>query len=105
MGNRYIEKMDGSLDGLIVALCHDYPRRAVGSAHRRVDMEYRYINTRMLEAVSELYGERYAPALIHEIGEHIGHANSALDYTSETNYKRIKYQAKLAIARKLYLFD
>lgn len=105
MGFRVRNGYTDSLDGLIVALCRDYERRACGSSVKRVEMEYKYINTRLFEAVSEVVGLGNARTLIDEIGSHVGYANSRLDELSETSYKKLKQEVKLAIARKLYLLD
>lgn len=94
-----------TLDRLVVALCRDYGRRSRGNPHRRVEMEFKYINTRMREAVASVIGHEGAERMIEEIGERIGYAYSAFSDVSEVNYKQKKQLSKLAIARGLYLLD
>lgn len=105
MGFRIRNDYADSLDSVVVALCRDFGRRSVGSRVRRVDMEYKYLNTRMLEAVTDVVGDVKALTLIEEIGSRIGYANSTADEVSETAYKRLKQEVKLSIAKKLYLID
>lgn len=98
-----------SVDALVVALCADYDRREVamkrGSVSRRTDMEYRYLNFRIMEAAAEIVGEAEAYTYINEIGRKIGYARSQIGTASETTYKIKKGEVKLNIARKLHLLD
>lgn len=105
MGVRSIRGYTDALDALIISLCRDFSRRERGSDTRRVAMEYKYLNTRMLEAACDVAGEEYGRQMIKEIGERIGYAKSELDEPSEATYKRLKLATKIAIARRLYLFD
>ena len=98
-----------TLDMLVVALCRDFERRENAIAKRscktRTEMEYRYINYRILEAAEEIVGERYARIFIDEIGCRIGYAYSTVDCMSEFLYKERKKDMKLNIARRLHLLD
>ena len=103
MGTRNIDGCVGTLDTLVVALCADFERREERCEDRRVAMEFKYINARMLEAAAEIVGHRYAAIMIYEIGNRIGYASSAIPDISESTYKRRKMAVKSAIATKLYL--
>ena len=103
MGARSIESCVGTLDTLIVALCADFERREERCEDRRVAMEFKYLNARMLDAAAEIVGPRYAAIIIYEIGNRIGYASSAIPDISESTYKRRKMAVKTAIAKKLYL--
>ncbi len=105
MGTRNIKGYSESLDSLVIALCRDFERRQGRTDNRRVAMEHKYINTKMLEAAGEVIGGRYAEIMIREIGERIGYAASQIEDISESTYKRKKGEVKLAIARKLYLTE
>ena len=105
MGVRNMNGYTDTLDDLVVALCRDFFRRERRCDNRRVAMEHKYINTKMIEAVSEVIGNRYAEMMIREIGERVGYAASGIDDLSESTYKRKKVEVKLAIARKLYLLE
>lgn len=98
-----------TLDALVIALCADYRRRRSaierGEASRRTDMEYRYLNFKMLDAAMEIAGTRYGEIYINEIGGRIGYARSQVDHLSEVGYKLEKQQIKQSIARKLHLVD
>lgn len=101
---------DGSLDGLIVALCRDFSRRKAeiesGFAGRRTLIELRYLNIKLLGAAAEIAGDRHAEVFVQEIGEAVGYAKSQLiDKMSETSYKRYKALIKNNIAKKLHLSD
>ena len=105
-------RVDGytdTLDAVVVALCADYERRRSAilqdKAERRTLMEYRYINSRIYEAVAETVGERLCPVFIKEIGQRIGYAKSEIDCMSESSYKSEKQLAKIKIARALRLID
>ncbi len=108
MRNRNIRKKS-SLDLLVTALCGDFARREKaireGLASRRTLTEFRYLNFKILEAVKEVAGERYAMLYIKEIGENIGYANTRSDGLSETLYKTLKKEIKENIAKKLHLQD
>lgn len=105
MGIRSIDGYTDSLDALVVALCRDFERRERESASRRVEMEYKYLNTRMLEAACDIAGAEHGRRMIEEIGERIGYAKSEIAEPSEASYKRLKLATKIAIARRLYLMD
>ncbi len=67
-----------TLDALVVALCRDYVRRQVaiseGMMSKRTLTEYKYLNTSIFEAVSEIVGEFDAKTYINEIGCMTGYA-------------------------------
>ena len=105
MGVRNLNGYCDTLDDLVIALCRDYMRREKRCDNRSVGMEHKYINTRMIEAASEIVGARYAEMMITEIGDRIGYAASGMEDLSESTYKRKKAEVKLAIARKLYLLE
>lgn len=96
-----------TLDGLVVALCADYERREgfIGKSilPKRCEMEYKYLNVKILEAAEEVAGERLAPIFIKDIGERVGYAYTEAYFLSESTYKRQKKEVKLEIARKLHL--
>ncbi len=96
-----------TLDALVVALCLDYERRAAAIQHEtavcRTDTEYRYLNYKIYEAVSEISGEEFALTYIKEIGREVGYANSDIDNVSESTYKNFKRMMKDNIAKKLHL--
>ena len=96
-----------TLDGVVVALCADYPRRETfierGILPKRCEMEYKYLNYKILEAACEVAGERLAHIFIKDIGERVGYAYTEAYYLSESTYKRQKKEVKLEIARKLHL--
>lgn len=96
------------IDSVVVALCADYARRAeiisYGCATHRVEMEYKYLNHKIYEAVAEIVGEESAMSAIKDIGDKKGYAKSDMDI-SETTYKKRKQAMKHAIARKLLLCD
>ena len=96
-----------SLDLLIVALCADYQRRKEvienRSAQRRVDTEFRYLNFKIYDAVSEIVGEELAELFIYEIGNRVGYAKSEVESMSESTYKIYKKRVKDNLSVKLYL--
>ena len=98
-----------TLDFLVVALCRDYARRE-GSVNEkrctpRTEMEYRYINYRIIEATEEIVGVKYARLFIDEIGNKVGYAYSSVDCMSECMYKIKKKEVKVNIAKSLHLLD
>ena len=99
--------MDKSLEGLIVALCADFNRRDAAikekALPKRVLLEYKFLNLRILEGAMEAVGIRDAKAFIDDIGARRGYAKSPLDGMSEQTYKVTKACAKRSIARKLSL--
>ena len=99
--------LTNTLDMLIKALCADYERReriiTARDAERRVDNELRYYNFKILDAASEIVGERRAGIFIEEIGASRGYAASQLGYLSEGTYKQYKSLIKENIAKRLYL--
>lgn len=98
-----------TLDALVVALCLDYERRAkaidLSSASRRTDIEYKYLNFKIYNAVAEISGDALAHTYINEIGNKIGYAKSEIDELSEVTYKNYKRLMKENIAKKLHLCD
>ena len=100
-----------TLDGVCVALCADFRRRARAIAERSVSrrtlMEYRYLNDRIFFATLSLVGERdCAKQYIEEIGNKIGYANSFFaDEISEVTYKKRKMEIKRRILVALHLTD
>ena len=94
---------------LVVALCADYKRRKdmlrLENISRRARAELSYINSKMLDAASEVVGEELAEVYIGEIGERIGYAYSVVTDISEVTYKINKRKVKEAIAKKLYLAE
>ena len=98
-----------TLDAVIVALCADYERRErelrEGNISYRVEMEYKYLNYKMLDAACEIVGCDYARTLISEIGTRLGYAKCADYEYSERIYKERKLETKSNIARKLMLRD
>ena len=95
------------IDAIVVALCADFARRqsviAARTAEHRVDMEYRYLNFKMLDAAQQLLCERDALIMIEEIGGEIGYARSRLVYIGEQTYKEYKRKVKDLIAVALHL--
>ena len=77
-----------TLDKVVIALCQDYGRRAElissHNASRRVDIECRYMNFKIFDAVGEISGvEKHIPIYIEEIGSSIGYAQSRLSFLSD----------------------
>ena len=104
------EKSESKLvHSIIVALARDYERRKralIGkTVSRRVQMEYSYINSRMLSAAAEVVGIAIAETFIYEIGNLIGYASSEIDYMSESTYKVMKHRITRGIAKKLNFID
>ena len=99
--------MQASLDTLVSSLCADYARRSEliqkGGLSRRVETELRYLNAKIIDATLEFCNDAELDSFIIEIGDSIGYANSALEYMSESTYKRKKRDIKENIARRLYL--
>ena len=99
----------GTVEMIVVALCADYDRRSKAiserSVNHRTEMEYRYLNFKLLEGAEEIVGEYDAPMMIEDIGIRRGYAKSDLYYYSEKSYKMKKQQIKNNIARKLHLID
>lgn len=96
-----------TLDGVVVALCADYPRRQSfiekGGLSKRCEMEYKYLNYKILEAACEVTDDRLARILIKDIGDKVGYAYTEAYYLSESTYKRQKREVKINIAKKLHL--
>ena len=95
------------VDAVVVALCADFSRRQAAIEARcspvRVDMEHRYLNFKIHEAVRRVCkSEDEAEILIEEIGTQTGYARSRTD-DCELTYKRRKRRAMDAIAEALYL--
>ena len=104
-----IEEYRPSLDKLVVALCLDFDERdrvlSAEELSRRVRMEYKYLNCRMLEAAEEIAGSSAALGYIREIGKGVGYYHSRIENLSESTYKKEKSLIKIGIARKLHLID
>ena len=98
-----------TVEQIVVALCRDYKRRAVGivtpETSARTKVEYRYLNYKIADAVAELVERRNVPIFIDEIGSHTGYASSAVVGMSESVYKRTKVQIKYNIAKKLHIWE
>lgn len=98
-----------TVDAIVVALCADYERRkAAIKSHDcsfGAEMEYKYVNYKMLAAAQEIAGIAEAEIYIKEIGARTGYTNSLITDYSETTYKNRKKEVKSAIARKLRLVD
>ena len=105
----YVQKLNTSVDAVVTALCLDYERRRSiiheKSATKRTDTEFRYLNFKIYNAVSEISGERDAELFIKEIGDKTGYAKTQLDKLSEATYKHYKMLIKENIAKKLHLVD
>lgn len=103
------KNISDTVDMVVVALCADYGRRRRAIAERsvthRTEMEYRYINFKLLSAAEEIVGAVRAETMILEIGERIGYAYSALSDISEVSYKKKKQEVKENIAKRLHLID
>lgn len=99
--------MDKSLEGLIIALCADFERRRLAieekALPKRVLMEYKFLNLRILEGAMEAVGTKDARLFIDDIGARRGYAKSEIDGISEPSYKIKKARAKIFIAKKLSL--
>ena len=111
MGCRDIEPtcLPDTVRQTVVALCADYSRRASliagGAVSRRTEIEFRYINFKILEAAEEIAPERDALTYIDEIGRRVGYAKSAISYIGERAYKTQKHGIEINIAKKLHLVD
>lgn len=96
------------VDEIVIALCSDYERRESAirshSVTHRTEMEYRYLNYKIIAAATEAVGAVDAPKFIKEIGERTGYANSKTAL-SERAYKEVKRGVKTAIAKGLHLID
>ena len=98
-----------SVDSIVVGMCRDFERRTSSlrneSCGRRTAMEFRFLNSLIFDAASEIVGEKLSGIFIEEIGNRTGFAYSKVDCFSESAYKLNKQQIKLGIARKLHLID
>ncbi len=101
--------MPEAVEIIIMALCSDYFRRMSviesGMATYRIIMEYRFLNHRIYNAVEEIVGKRDAIAFIKDIGKGTGYAKSDIITLSERNYKIMKKEVKLNIAKRLSLYE
>ena len=102
--------IDRSVEGVVVALCADYGRRAEAirnhSVSHRTEMEFRYYNFKIYDAAAEVVGAREAEMYLKDVGERIGYASSELaDTCSERSYKSRKIEVKKNIALKLHFMD
>ena len=99
-------KKPSGAEEVVAALCKDYPRRLEAirneSESRRVLMEYRYYNGRILEGVGEIVGAALSEIFIYDIGNRRGYTSSEVPVMSESTYKRYKAAAVMNIARKLH---
>ena len=97
------------LDRLIVAICADYARRKAAieehSVSRRVEMEYKYMNSRVFDGAGEISGGALAELFINDIGSGTGYSSSKIYGMGESTYKMYKTEIKGNIARKLSLCD
>ena len=95
---------------VVDALCADYERREqlIASENKpchRVAVELRYYNFKIIEAAEEIVGERYARAMVREIGDATGYAHSTFEYMSEATYKQTKREVRKNIAKRLHLTE
>ena len=99
--------MDKSLEDIVIALCADFERRRLAieekALPKRVLLEYKFLNLRILEGTIEIVGISNARKFIDDIGARRGYAKSSIEDISEPSYKKLKAKAKLSIAQKLYL--
>ena len=95
-----------SIDAIVIAHCLDYSRRCDEllrrTMPRRVLMEYRYLNSRIITAAREVVGTQ-AEIYVRDIGMQIGYAKSDAASVSESVYKTRKKEVKRRIAQKLNL--
>ncbi len=100
---------ENSIDGVVIALCFDYPRRQSAimahTATHRTETEFKYLNFKIFDAAAEIAGERHAEVYIKEIGARTGYAKSKMYFVSEVTYKNYKRLIKDNIAKKLHLVD
>ena len=101
--------MDKGVERIVSALCADYERRSCairdGRVGHRTEIEYRYLNYKILDAARDAVGECEAEIFIREIGLGTGYAKSGHTFVSESAYKLRKAAVKLSIARALHLVD
>ena len=99
--------MDKSLEDIVIALCADFERRRLAieekALPKRVLLEYKFLNLRILEGTIEIVGIRNAKGFIDDIGARRGYAKSCIEDMSEPSYKKLKAKTKLSIAKKLSL--
>lgn len=100
--------LEQGVDTIVVALCADFDRRVealhAGSVGHKVEMEYKYLNYKMLDAAGEIVGVESAIPYIREIGARIGYAKCHSS-ESERTYKTKKREVKYNIAKRLNLCD
>ncbi len=98
-----------TVDMTVVALCADFGRRREAikdrSVTHRTEMEYRYLNFKILSAAEEIMGEGLGESMIEEIGYGIGYAYTSHTDVCESTYKTRKGMVKKNIAKKLHLID
>ncbi|MBQ8879518.1 MAG: hypothetical protein IJY69_01595 [Clostridia bacterium] len=106
---RYRKSIEDTVDMTVVALCADFGRRSLAIREKRVthrtEMEYRYLNFKILSAAEEIMGEGLGENIIEEIGYGVGYAHSYVTDISESTYKDRKLMVKENIAKKLHLID
>ena len=104
----YYERInDKSLERMIEGLCFDYERRkreiAEDKLPKRVLIEYKFLNGKIMEAAIEIVGHIDSEVMIYDIGMRRGYAKSPINRFSEIHYKMLKAKIKLNIAKKLLL--
>lgn len=94
---------------IVEALCahYDVRERAIREKNvgDRVRMEYVYLNSKMLDAATEVVGAASAKSFILDIGRGIGYANTKIDGFGEVFYKKSKLAIRRKIAERLNLLD
>ena len=103
------KNIEDTVDMVVVALCADFRRRAEairhGSVTHRTEMEYRYLNFKLISAADEIAGDGLGENMIEEIGYSIGYAYTEREDVCEATYKSMKRRVKENIAKKLHLID
>ena len=106
---RYGKITERGIERIVIALCADYRRRdralCGSSLCHRTEIEYRYLNYKIMTAAREIVGEALADAFIDEIGGEVGYAKSSLSCYSESVYKAKKSHIKYNVAKSLHLVD
>ena len=99
--------MERTLEEVIIALCADFDRRQTAikekALPKRVLLEYKFLNLRILEGAMDIVGIKDAKIFIDDIGARRGYAKSCVDGISEPKYKVTKACVKKSSARKLSL--
>ena len=104
-----MRKTENLVFDIVIALAAHFEIRETAilqkSVTQRVRMEYIYINSKILDAATEVVGQKYAKEFIVDIGREIGYAHTKIDAFSETYYKKSKLEIKRKIAERLHLLD